>query len=139
MHIILVGCDYVSEKLEEFKGFIKRHPLLKAEVQSGRKTWQELYEDFVLLGEDSYTEDKTETKEIKKEETKTNSINPENIINSVMGYVKKIDPDTITKTVTSIQKVIELFGSFGAGASSTALTKKSTGDPLFDKRFDQWY
>ena len=139
MHIIKVGCDILSEKLDEFKSFIKKHPLLKLEVQSGKKTWQELYEDFVLLGEDSYTEDKKEeTKETKKEETKS-SINPENLINSVMGYVKKIDPDTITKTVTSIQKVIELFGSFGAGASSTALSKKSTGDPLFDKRFDQWY
>ena len=129
----------MSEKLDEFKGFIKRHPLLKVEVQSGRKTWQELYEDFVLLGEESYSDNKEEVKEVKKEEIKSNSINPENIINSVMGYVKKIDPDTITKTVTSIQKVIELFTSFGAGASSTALTKKSTGDPLFDKRFDQWY
>jgi hypothetical protein len=130
----------VSEKLEEFKMFIKKHPLLKTEVQSGRKTWQELYEDFVLLGDDSYEEKvNDEVKEEKKDEAKKGTINPENLINSVMGYVKKIDPDTITKTVTSIQKVIELFGSFGAGASSTALTKKSTGDPLFDKRFDQWY
>lgn len=130
----------MSEKLDEFKDFIKRHPLLKSEVQSGKKTWQELYEDFVLLGEDSYEDnEKEEVKETKKEEAKTSTINPEKLINSVMGYVKKIDPDTITKTVTSIQKVIELFGSFGAGASSTALTKKSTGDPLFDKRFDQWY
>lgn len=130
----------MSEKLEEFKVFIKKHPLLKTEVQSGRKTWQELYEDFVLLGDDSYEEKvNDEVKEEKKDEAKKGTINPENLINSVMGYVKKIDPDTITKTVTSIQKVIELFGSFGAGASSTALTKKSTGDPLFDKRFDQWY
>jgi predicted ATP-dependent endonuclease of OLD family len=130
----------LSEKLEEFKAFIKKHPLLKTEVQSGKKTWQELYEDFVLLGDDSYEEKvNDEVKEEKKDEAKKGTINPENLINSVMGYVKKIDPDTITKTVTSIQKVIELFGSFGAGASSTALTKKSTGDPLFDKRFDQWY
>ena len=136
-HIIRIGCDILSDKLDEFKNFIKKHPLLKLEVQSGKKTWQELYEDFVLLGEDSYTLEKEELKET-KEEIKT-TLNAENIINSVMGYVKKIDPDTITKTVTSIQKVIELFGSFGAGASSSALSKKSTGDPLFDKRFDQWY
>ena len=127
----------ISDKLEEFKSFIKRHPLLKADVQSGKKTWQELYEDFVILGEESFIEDKVEVKETKKEDKTT--INAENLINSVIGYVKKIDPDSITKTVTSIQKVIELFGSFGAGASSTALSKKSTGDPLFDKRFDQWY
>ena len=127
----------MSDKLEEFKSFIKRHPLLKADVQSGKKTWQELYEDFVILGEESFVEDKEEVKETKKDDKTT--INAENLINSVMGYVKKIDPDSITKTVTSIQKVIELFGSFGAGASSSVLSKKSTGDPLFDKRFDQWY
>ena len=129
----------MSEKLDEFKSFIKKHPLLKLDVQSGKKTWQELYEDFVLLGEDAYVEpDKITSPEIKKDETKQ-TINAENLINSVMGYVKKIDPDTVTKTVTSIQKVIELFTSFGAGASSNVLSKKSTGDPLFDKRFDQWY
>lgn len=56
-----------------------------------------------------------------------------------MGYIKKIDPDQVTKTVTSIQKVLELISGFGAGASSSALAKKSTGDPLFDRRFDEWY
>ena len=41
--------------------------------------------------------------------------------------------------MTSIQKVIELIGGLGVGASSKALGKKSTGDPLFDKRFDEWF
>lgn len=132
----------MSAKLEEFKQFIKKHPLLKQEVLSKRKTWQELYEEYVLLGEEefaSYTTEASKTNTEVKEEKKKDSSTTEDLIKNIVGYVKKIDPDQVTKTVTSIQKVLELFSSFGAGASSTALAKKSTGDPLFDKRFDEWY
>lgn len=124
----------MSAKLDEFKGFVKKHPLLKQKVLSGEKTWQQLYEDFVILGEGAFEEEKVEVKEEKK-----SNIGTEDLIKTVVGYVKKIDPDQITKTVTSIQKVIELIGGLGAGASSGALAKKSTGDPLFDKRFDEWF
>ena len=129
----------MSEKLDEFKEFVKKHPLMKLQVLNREKTWQELYEDFCILGEDSIIETKTE--EIKtetKEETKTKSPT-EDIVKTIMGYVKKIDPDQVTKTVTSIQKVLELFGGFSGAAAGSALAKKSTGDPLFDKRFDDWY
>ena len=127
----------MSEKLDEFKKFVKAHPLLKNEVQSKRKTWQELYEDFVILGESAFDEE--EVKVSKTKETKKEASSTEDMIKTIIGYVKKIDPDQVTKTVTSIQKVLELIGSFGAGSASTALAKKSTGDPLFDKRFDDWY
>ena len=40
----------MESKLDEFKAFIKKHPLLKQDVISKKKTWQELYEDFVLIG-----------------------------------------------------------------------------------------
>ncbi len=129
----------MSAKLDEFKEFVKRHPLLKLEVMERRKTWQEIYEDYVLLGEDSFDEFKEEKKtttDIKKTGT---SASTEDLIKQVVGYAKKLDPDTITKTVTSIQKVIELFSSFGGSATAGSLAKKSTGDPLFDKRFDEWY
>lgn len=133
----------MSEKLDEFKQFVKTHPLLKQEVMAKRKTWQELYEDYVILGSDAFSEnDNANENNIKqdntlKEEKKTSQT--EDLVKSIVGYVKKIDPDQVTKTVTSIQKVIELFSSFGAGSAAAALGKKSTGDPLFDKRFDEWY
>lgn len=131
----------MSAKLDEFKEFVKRHPLLKQEVQAKRKTWQELYEDYILLGEESFVEFKEANKEEEKQEEKATKKNgaTEDLVKSVLGYVKKIDPDQVTKTVTSIQKVLELIGSFGAGASTQAIAKKSIGDPLFDKRFDEWY
>lgn len=130
----------MSAKLDEFKEFVKRHPLLKGMVQSKQKTWQELYEDYCILGESAFPEEekKEETKEETKKETKSSS-STEDLIKTVVGYVKKIDPDQVTKTVTSIQKVLELFGGIGGAAAGSALAKKSTGDPLFDKRFDEWY
>ena len=127
----------MSQKLDEFKEFVKKHPLLKQEVYSNKKTWQQLYEDFVILGESAFAEPEVATEE-KKSESKS-STQTEELIKNVMGYVKKINPDQVTKTVTSIQKVLELIGSLGAGGTATALAKKSTGDPLFDKRFDEWY
>ena len=132
----------MSEKLDEFKQFVKRHPLLKNEVLAKRKTWQQLYEEYVLLGEEEFSsfkkEEVNEQEKTEKKPTKKDS-STEDLIKNIVGYVKKIDPDQVTKTVTSIQKVIELLSSFTAGAGASALAKKSTGDPLFDKRFDEWY
>lgn len=126
----------MQSKLDEFKAFVKKHPLIKQDVMNKKKTWQELYEDFVLLGEDGIitTDTPKEEKKIEKKEGST-----EDLVKTIVSYVKKIDPDQVTKTVTSIQKVLELFGSFGASSTAGALAKKSTGDPLFDKRFDEWY
>lgn len=123
----------MSAKLDEFKEFVKKHPLLRQKVINGEKTWQQLYEDYVILGSSAFEEEE------KEEPVKKNNVGTEDLIKTVMGYVKKIDPDQITKTVTSIQKVIELIGGLGAGATTGALAKKSTGDPLFDKRFDEWF
>ena len=78
-----------------------------------------------------------EKEEKKEEKAKTDS--PEDMIKNVLGYVKKIDPDNITKYVTSIQKVLELLASFGAGATAASASKKNTTDPLFDRKFDDWY
>ena len=126
----------MSAKLDEFKDFVKKHPLLKQKVLSGEKTWQQLYEDYVILGSTAF-EEEVETKQEKK--NTTTNVNTEDLIKTVVGYVKKIDPDQITKTVTSIQKVLELIGGFTGGAQASSLAKKSIGDPLFDKRFDEWF
>ena len=129
----------MSVKLDEFKEFVKRHPLIKLQVLNKEKTWQQLYEDYCILGESAFEKTDTveEINEVKTETKKPSAT--EDVIKSLMGYVKKIDPDQVTKTVTSIQKVLELFGGIGGAAAGSALAKKSTGDPLFDKRFDDWY
>jgi ethanolamine ammonia-lyase large subunit len=40
-----------NPSVQEFKKFVKRHPKLITEVRKGTKTWQELYEDWTIIGE----------------------------------------------------------------------------------------
>ena len=54
----------MSAKLDEFKEFVKKHPLVKQKVLNGEKTWQQLYEDYVILGESSFDDEKE--KEVEK-------------------------------------------------------------------------
>lgn len=59
--------------VEKFKEFVKQNPQIIKEVRAGNTTWQELYEDWYLLGEedsrwDSYKENKDEAQ--KPEEKK---------------------------------------------------------------------
>lgn len=37
--------------VQQFKQFVKKHPLLIKEVREGRKTWQNFYEEWTILGE----------------------------------------------------------------------------------------
>lgn len=134
----------MPQGIDNFKEFVKEHPLLKDEVREKRRSWQSIYEEWVLYDDEEnwnrYKKIKEEdTKKPVKEEEKVTS--SDDMIKNIMGYVKKINPDSITKTIGSVQKLIELISSFGAGGAvgSVASTKKKTGDPLFDRRFDDWY
>ena len=42
----------MESRMDEFKVFVSKYPLIKEDVRNGNKTWQQLYEDFVILGED---------------------------------------------------------------------------------------
>ena len=58
----------------------------------------------------------------------------------ITDYVKKINPDNVTKTITNIQKIMALVAGVGAANTvNAAKSNKLTGDPLFDRRFDEWY
>jgi alpha-L-arabinofuranosidase len=37
--------------VQQFKQFVKKHPLLIKEVREGKKTWQDFYEEWTILGE----------------------------------------------------------------------------------------
>ncbi len=63
----------------------------------------------------------------------------EDMMKSALAYVKKINPDSITKTVTNAQKILALVSGLGLGTTAGIAKNANTGDPLFDKRFDEWY
>lgn len=134
----------MSRKIEEFKEYIKQHPEVKVLVTNRNKSWQSLFEEWSLLGnielgneptKDGDGEIKKTTIPVSKEMAQIGDM-----VKTCVNYVKKINPDNISKTVTNVQKLMALVAGIGAANTAKAAKgNKMTGDPLFDKRFDDWY
>lgn len=103
----------MSSRMDEFRDFVSRYPLVREEVVSGKKTWQAIYEDWVILGENNSIWDKY--KETKKETI--DLLSSENLRN-IMNYVKKINPDSISKTLNTVQKILQLTQGIGGKGNS---------------------
>lgn len=103
----------MSSRMEEFRAFVKKYPKIKDDVQNKIKTWQNIYEDWVILGEDNEVWNKY--KDI------GNRISQDFLssdgMKQIMGYIKKINPDSISKTLNTIQKVLQISQSFGGRTS----------------------
>lgn len=102
----------MASRMDEFRQFVSKYPKIRDDVTSGKKTWQNIYEDWVILGEQSdvwnvYKEQKKETIDF---------LSSDNLKN-IMAYVKKINPDSISKTLNTIQKVLQISQSFGGRTS----------------------
>lgn len=123
------------EKIDEFKKFVKDHPLLKFEVRDKTRTWQNIYEEWSLLGEGDSSWDKYS----EKPKNTFNSVEGQETLRNVMNYVKKINPDTVSKTLNNVGKVAGILQGFLGGSIGAAAVGKATGDPLFDRKFDDWY
>lgn len=124
-------------RMDAFRDFVSRYPKVRDEVKSGNKTWQAIYEDWVILGEDNemwqtYKENQTKennplkgiTKDMKLEDL----LSSENIKN-IWGYIKKINPDNVSKTLNTVQKVLQIAQSFGG--------KATTG--LYNANYNSWW
>lgn len=88
----------------KFKQFVKNHPQLIKEVRSGKSTWQELYEEWYLLGEDdprweSSHSSENDTKE-KEMELKLDFIKP------LMEKIKNIDLDQVQNLIGSLNDAL---------------------------------
>ena len=89
---------------DEFKKFVRKKPELIKYVNAGKLTWQNIYEQWSLYGEDDSIWNKYNVEDNKKAETLN--------ISSITDMIKKIDVDQVKKGVNSLQKIIELLQSF---------------------------
>jgi len=88
--------------MEDFRKFVSKHPLLRDEVRNNKFTWQNVYEEWVLYGEEdeswkkyekidtnnntfdaSFTEEKTQD----NNQNQSNSTVNLDSIKSIMNYV----------------------------------------------------
>ena len=113
--------------IEKFKDFVKRHPKLKEEVKSERKTWQELFEEWYLIGEDdemwvSFRDENDPSFQAKKEPEQKSDILPQ-----VLSALKKMDANQIQYYLTNanhaignIQQLIQQFIPSNSKSGSTS-------------------
>lgn len=106
----------MESKMDAFREFIKKYPKIRQDVLEKKTTWQKVYEDFVILGEEDPVFD-IYKKEVSSPLPKLPNIN--NLINNkdvknIIEYAKKINPDNISKTLNNVQKVLQIAQSFGS-------------------------
>jgi len=124
--------------IEEFKVFVKKHPKLRNEVRDKKRTWQNIYEEWVLLGDDGSWD---EYGEEEKKETLATSAEGQEFLKKALQYVKKLNVDDITKSLGTVQKVVGIVQAFNGGSKKEQqnlnYTPRRRVDPLF-RRFDDY-
>ena len=110
----------MQSRIDEFRTFVRKYPKIKDDVKNGSKTWQSLYEDWVMLGEDDSVWDiyKDSKKASDLGNKKLDDLLTTSNIKNIVEYVKKINPDSISKTLNTVQKVLQITQGLGSGASS---------------------
>jgi len=129
----------VDKRVEEFKDFVRKYPGLKTVVRNGQATWQSLFEEWYLYGEDDSQWDKykkakpTETKEGSGEKKKSESgskdskskdkddksksestgilpnISGTEMVTHAINYIQKMDMNKVQQTMGTVQQFIQIF------------------------------
>lgn len=124
----------MESRMDEFKEFAARHPLLKDEVRKGARTWQNIYEEWTIYGEND-----PQWQSFVKKDTTENSQNNPDLNDSVKNIVKslqKIKPESINKTLNTAQKVIQIIQSVGGGNKSTQIPMQGPMTSAFNDWWD---
>ncbi len=120
--------------MDEFREFVNKYPKLKDDVREEKRTWQSIYEEWRLYGDDgSYLEYK-ENADNKRDSNASNET--DDAVKQIIGYVKKLNPDNVTKTVSTVQKILNMVGTMNGGQSKVD-TKSSGG--FFNSKYNDWY
>lgn len=132
----------MSAKMEEFRAFVSKHPLLKEDVRNNKFTWQNVFEEWTLYGEDDESWKKYEVQNEPKIDdlsnetqettnTQNNTVNLDSI-KSIMNYVQKINPDSLNKTLNTVQKVIQIAQTFNGNKAIPPIPTQSLYSDWWD-------
>lgn len=88
----------------KFKEFVKNNPKIIQEVRSGKATWQELYEDWYLLGEDDARWETVGTDN--ESEAKTSTEKKGDLMSNIIGMMKKMDADQMQSHLTNLSQAV---------------------------------
>lgn len=109
----------MASRMDQFREFVSAHPLLREEVKNGKRTWQNIYEEWVMFGDEEPGWNKFTIKQENVPKSDT-SINFDSI-KSIVGYVQKLNPDSVNKTLNTVQKVIQIVQTVGGGSKTPSM------------------
>ncbi len=94
--------------VREFKQFLKDNPKVVRDVRLGKKTWQDLYEDWSLLGEKDerwteYKDDAKMTETVEENPPKGEKIE---LVSQLFNQLKNMDPEQIQKQISNISQAL---------------------------------
>lgn len=128
-----MGKKVLHPSVEQFKNFVKKNPEIIQEVRNEKYTWQELYEDWYLLGEndphwDKFRKDNINTSEDENVDENKDEVKPD-WIGHIMGAVKRMDVNqleghiyNLSQALEAVQGVISQFQ--GANPQKTTAPKR---------------
>lgn len=85
-------------EIDNFKAFIRTIPSIKEDVANGRYTWQQLYEFYVLYGENDKMWEPYKKSQID--------------LSGILEIVKNVDLNALSKSFEGIQKILDIVSGF---------------------------
>ena len=123
-----------KHSLEEFKAFLKKHPSLVYEVRRGIYTWQEVYEDWYLLGEQNKLwESYREAGAAIAEEEDSKRLDKEGEA-SLFDVLKKMDVQSMQKHVANLSQALGTISGVISQFQGSSSGKEDTKAPAAKKQ-----
>lgn len=133
--------------VKKFKEYVRAHPELIKQVRSGTNTWQELYEEWYLFGEDdskgngNVDDGNQSTEDSKKESSPKEESSKKDWMSTVLGAVRNMDPNQLQHHIVSISSALGaiqgVISSLQGGSSVQNPPKKSVSPPSHPFQFRQ--
>lgn len=117
--------------IQKFKEFVKDHPKLINEVRTEKKSWQELYEEWYLLGEEDGIWKQYKVGNTSKEEKKEKN----DFMSTIVSSMKGMDLNQVQQHMSSFGEAItniqQIIGQFKGSNQQQVTGNSQNNQPFF--------
>jgi hypothetical protein len=108
--------------VQQFKEFVKKHPKMVSEVRKGHANWQELYEEWYLLGEEDSRWDDFKEASNMNDTTPPKKEGNKEWFPQILGAIKNMDSNQLQGQITHVSQALGaiqgLISQFNGGKTS---------------------
>ncbi|SDG93965.1 Putative coat protein [Alteribacillus persepolensis] len=112
--------DSLPPSLQEFRTFLYRHPRLIKEVREEKRTWNQLYQDWVILGEEH---EEWKPYRVTEEDKKNDNPQSADSLQQLMKMIGQINVNELQ------QHIAQFSGVMGNVQRMLQHFQKSSGPP----------